>query len=333
MGGSDVCVAFHYESMDVEAYVSASRIELYIKNFVGRQQLLLSVNERKTAMGAFSPLEHAFSTHDARVFSNGLADEAVIRFCQVPENEEDIARLRLNRSEYLLFAANGIWLGARQSPLDSLQERLSILERLFERNRKRTRSPIFYEEATAILPQGTRSESTPHFFGGQLPEMPACHNCATPLHLLATIDLTDPSLGFPGIGEPILRIAACLNCDAITSPLFLSYAGGGLRVLHQDAGQRFGDLPRILTEQDVKLEPNRQSLDEKEDTPRHQLGGSPTWIQGIEAPSCIECGNAMPFIAQLDTDRSVGMQFGDDGILYVFICTSCRVLASFAQSH
>jgi hypothetical protein len=52
---------------------------------------------------------------------------------------------------------------------------------------------------------------------------------------------------------------------------------------------------------------------------RHQLGGTPTWLQDDSTPSCPNCREAMTFYAQLDA-------IGDDhaladcGLIYVFIC-------------
>lgn len=331
--GFNTCVTFQHEGMDIETYISSSRIELRIKNFDSRQQLLFSVNKRKTGMGAFSLVGHPFKKYHASVFSNGLANDAVIRFCRVPQNEEDILMLGLDKSEYVLFSANEIWLGIKQSEIEIVEKRLSILGRLFNRNRKHNLSKSFSADAFAILLQNSRSENCPHFFGGQLMSMPICCNCNTALHLLVTIDLIDSALAFPSIGTPIFRVVTCLNCDAVTSPLFLSFANGNLRVLEQRSGQSFGDFPRYFKELDIKLAQILSQTHEQQDTPRHRLGGSPEWIHGPEVPLCVECGKAMSFIAQVDTDDSAGIQFGDDGMLYVFICEQCEILASFAQSH
>ncbi len=56
---------------------------------------------------------------------------------------------------------------------------------------------------------------------------------------------------------------------------------------------------------------------------RHQLGGSPTWIQGEDTPDCPHCGDSMSFYGQLDSigDRHV---IADCGMVYVFICFDCN---------
>ena len=44
------------------------------------------------------------------------------------------------------------------------------------------------------------------------------------------------------------------------------------------------------------------------------------------------CGEPMTFLAQLDTDDRVGVQFGDDGRLYAFVCPRCVTVATLVQS-
>lgn len=61
---------------------------------------------------------------------------------------------------------------------------------------------------------------------------------------------------------------------------------------------------------------------------RSKFGGQPTWEQEDETPTCPRCGNAMVFVAQLDSigfDRRGAAAaeqyiFGDVGLIYVFFC-------------
>jgi hypothetical protein len=65
---------------------------------------------------------------------------------------------------------------------------------------------------------------------------------------------------------------------------------------------------------------------------RHQLGGSPTWLQGDETPACPECGAKMSFYGQLD---SVNDDFvlADCGLVYVFVCFADFRASAVVQSH
>jgi hypothetical protein len=64
---------------------------------------------------------------------------------------------------------------------------------------------------------------------------------------------------------------------------------------------------------------------------RHQLGGSPAFIQNGEAPRCT-CGEPMTFYAQLD---SINDEFclADCGMIYVFVCFDCYEAKAFVQSY
>jgi len=59
-----------------------------------------------------------------------------------------------------------------------------------------------------------------------------------------------------------------------------------------------------------------------------KLGGAPLWIQADETPNC-ECGARMAFVAQLECSGGGGINFGDCGTGYAFVCPSCRERAKF----
>ena len=64
---------------------------------------------------------------------------------------------------------------------------------------------------------------------------------------------------------------------------------------------------------------------------RHQLGGTPSWIQGDETPKCPHCREVMTFYGQLD---SIGHDYsiGDCGMIYVFFCFDCNHAEVAVQS-
>lgn len=65
---------------------------------------------------------------------------------------------------------------------------------------------------------------------------------------------------------------------------------------------------------------------------RHQIGGTPTFIQKQDIPHCKECNEEMTFYAQLD---SLNDEYciGDVGMIYVFVCFDCLETTSIIQSY
>jgi uncharacterized protein YwqG len=65
---------------------------------------------------------------------------------------------------------------------------------------------------------------------------------------------------------------------------------------------------------------------------RHQLGGSPQWLQGDQTPACPDCNQPMTFYGQLD---SVNDEFNlaDCGLVYVFVCFDDFKAKALIQSY
>lgn len=59
-----------------------------------------------------------------------------------------------------------------------------------------------------------------------------------------------------------------------------------------------------------------------------KVGGVPLWIQDDETPACA-CGRAMTFFAQIENRGGGGINFGDSGSGYAFVCMACRDGAKF----
>ena len=79
---------------------------------------------------------------------------------------------------------------------------------------------------------------------------------------------------------------------------------------------------------------------------RSKLGGEPDWVQHPQVPKCSACKHPMMFVAQIDSiehdekhnphavDCLSGKQqymFGDVGMIYVFMCSTCMATKSFIQ--
>jgi hypothetical protein len=64
------------------------------------------------------------------------------------------------------------------------------------------------------------------------------------------------------------------------------------------------------------------ALDEKASRVLGKVGGVPLWIQGDETPTC-KCGSRMIFVFQLEARGGGGINFGDVGSGYAFVCATC----------
>lgn len=65
---------------------------------------------------------------------------------------------------------------------------------------------------------------------------------------------------------------------------------------------------------------------------RHKIGGSPDFIQELEAPICPSCQRTMSFYAQLD---SINDEYclADCGMIYVHVCFDCFTSHSSIHSY
>jgi hypothetical protein len=217
---------------------------------------------------------------------------------------------------------------------EGLEARLDVLATLFPSPGQRPKAvvarkePVFSKAAYCIR-IGARLKSgrdaAPHSFGGSLESPVMCRNCRSPMHLLLTIDTRAPALELRVPGRGDFRIVYCLNCMNFPGLLYIDYSKSRLRVIRQDEAHRVnedGPIPgRTVTL--APLEPASRS--------GSKIGGTPNWVQGAETPDCARCRKRMAFLAQLRSSPHLG--FVDDGTLYTFVCTRCRVSASLVQSH
>jgi hypothetical protein len=193
-----------------------------------------------------------------------------------------------------------------------------------------------------------------HKYGG-IPSsgatLPACSGCGGHLHLLFQIDLADPNLNYLELGKlDYFFILTCLNCASYWEPMYyrLEDKGQEVVVLQEEPRMCVRQYPDILEEHSVSYRPLKDDeypLTEDvlfrllEHEGKHQLGGMPTWVQREEHIPCIACSGEMEYIAMADSElyigesgfRERGHMFGDEGILYTFVCRRCGIFATKAQ--
>jgi hypothetical protein len=187
------------------------------------------------------------------------------------------------------------------------------------------------------IANGTPRGSYNHKFGG-FPDgfdryaVPNCVNCQQPLHLFLQIDMSDPQFGPALASNPNIHILNCLNCDSYWRPLYyrIDPKAAAIKILEQTEGDHFGEFPPVLPEEEIAFESLHRPWSPEQER-KHQFGGQPFWLQGAERPACRRCDGPMQFIAQVDSDETLGIMFGDMGLLYAFLCQKCGVFATFTQ--
>jgi uncharacterized protein YwqG len=179
-----------------------------------------------------------------------------------------------------------------------------------------------------------------------------CKGCGHHHHLLFQIDLFDPNLSYLGLDSlDYLFIFTCLNCASYEKEMYyrLNDRGKEIVVLQETPGVFVHQYPDYLDEHPVSyrhLKHDEYPLTEEifsnllSREAKHQLGGMPTWIQDKAQISCLDCGQEMEYIAMIDSElyvgkdgfREKGHMFGDEGILYLFVCRECGIFAAKAQN-
>ena len=129
------------------------------------------------------------------------------------------------------------------------------------------------------------------------------------------------------------KVFACLNC-ACFRPQFSRYSAEGSAERHPSSGEeeleRFDDRVALVLELEAVPFPPFACAEAFALNDASTLGGAPMWLQSAEYPQCPECGELMPFLAQLDNGA---LEKPEEGIFYAFYCPECRVSAvSYQQT-
>ena len=172
---------------------------------------------------------------------------------------------------------------------------------------------------------------------------PCCSSCSGAMQFLAQLPLDSLSEA-SGHNDQALLLFQCQNdpgmCDEwdpdAGGNAALLVANAERSVLPVPAGETLlpgeSRLRRVAYVVDQENESDDDRYREALEAPRSsvvgKLGGLPVWIQGDETPSC-ECGALMSFVAQIEYTGGGGINFGDAGAGYAFVCPSCRNRAKF----
>jgi len=157
---------------------------------------------------------------------------------------------------------------------------------------------------------------------------PSCTQCSGPMQFLAQLAL--PDCGVPDLvgRDQLLLIFQCQNdpgmCDewdaaSGANRALLVPADGAVAVRAPSKGATL--LPSVDPARVVAVPPEARALG--------VVGGDPEWIQGDETPHCPGCGSPMRFVLQLEPHGGGGINFGDSGLGYAFLCDVCPQEARF----
>jgi hypothetical protein len=180
--------------------------------------------------------------------------------------------------------------------------------------------------------------------------LPVCGNCHKRYHLLFQIDMKDNTLDYLDLkSQEIIYFISCLNCATYEKPYYFIRRNNRIVILNESPSKYAPEYPEILEEYPVSIKQLlANEYPESKDgfyytVPKkrgnHQLGGKPLWIQDAIHIPCITCNTEMSYLAMIDTElhigkngfREKGHMFGDNGILYVFVCRRCGIFSSIAQ--
>lgn len=172
---------------------------------------------------------------------------------------------------------------------------------------------------------------------------PECRSCNGPMQFLAQLPLSECDEILRERSSQSLLIFQCQNNPGMCDD-WAPESGGNAAII-VDASQ--GSLLPVPEGETLLPAESRLRLVSYEsrsgDTPDDaycdameepgsnvigKLGGDPLWIQGDETPVC-GCGTRMSFVCQLECCGGGGINFGDAGAGYAFVCPQCSDQARF----
>ena len=324
-----------HAGMQLEAYVFDPWLEVWVQNFRlrGPDEVAFALNEPQRTMSLVERVPD-FAPAGLPVFRRPWdADETAARaFAGDAGNARDLATLGLGPGESLAVLSHQMIARLRTGDDAQLGARFALIAALFARiGRSPAPAAGPLDPLAVTIGEPGDEPDTPHRFGGAIDGSAECRNCQRPLHQLLSLDTQAPPLDRSLGSLPRLPVAACLNCQTLSSPLVIRRDGARWTIAVQAENRSFDDFPAVLPLRPVHLDAPRGGGGDR-GRARHRVGGAPEWIQSDETPDCPACSEPMMFLAQLDTDDRVGVQFGDDGRLYAFVCPRCVTVATLVQS-
>lgn len=197
-------------------------------------------------------------------------------------------------------------------------------------------------------------------------DWPVCPNCGQPRQLLLQLDLATLPARPEGCPEKgLLQLFYCTNSEDECGVQLEGWRpfspNAVVRIVNAASpGRAFGRSPvpdafpprRIvgwqrkddypkdseasefgvkLTDDEDKVEDVFDELTDADIPVRgEKLMGWPNWVQGVEYPSCPECGRRMTYLFQIASEHNLPFMFGDSGTGHITFCLNHPSRLAFA---
>lgn len=237
-----------------------------------------------------------------------------------------------------------------QGPGGSKDDAVAELKRKFASSLRPAWIPVVKDGDGAIT--DSKFSGKPVLKQGE--SWPLCANCNKQMQLFVQLDLS----GIPkeaGVkGEGFLQMFYCTSykphCEIDCEAYFPFSKSSLLRIVSkEEAAPHDQSMPADLepfaaktitgweeksdypgyeerSDEGIELSDDEESLiDDHGDlgpASGDKLGGWPCWVQGVEYPSCPDCGERMNLVFQIDSEINVPYMWGDCGIGHITQCTA-----------
>ena len=156
---------------------------------------------------------------------------------------------------------------------------------------------------------------------------PVCKQCGGAMQFLAQLALPDCEIPELAGREQSLLLFQCQNDPGMCDEWDPQSGGNAARLVPLAEATRV-KAPASGETRLMAVDPVGVVVTEPEAAPLGRVGGEPEWIQADETPTCV-CGTRMRFVVQLSPEGGGGINFGDAGEGYGFVCDSCPAEARF----
>jgi hypothetical protein len=165
----------------------------------------------------------------------------------------------------------------------------------------------------------------------------SCGACRAPLLRVLSISTARvPDVLPEGVADEI-SVWTCRNCVAVDhSPYYVRLGAMPESIFREAPARDFEPAVRHTPVSPEPVEvtavpaPSRVQFMFAAGDELTRVGGAPSWVQGAEAVACPTCTAVMPFLCQF-ADPQDDLWGGDTGMLFAFLCSSCRVVGTVVQ--